>query len=1698
MQKIYTTLALCLIISSQLFAKNGITPPADSLVKIKPDSIIKAQRDSVLAPPIGFENRQVRSKNTIGNAAAMVSISMPSILSPTNSNMVYGTSVSLYWNKNNNLGSADYFVKVVDLTTTTILYNYISVGDLASFEARNLVAGRTYSWLVRAVSRSNSSDVLETAFSNFMVSNTSVPTLALTSISATNFCGSSRSITLGYSRTGNFNAGNINFNYYYYYGNMYVELSNKDGDFINPTFITGTYSNANSGTFSVTLPDNLPFGQNYKIRLFSYGNIITSNTSAVMTIGTVGNPSVLNKFESSVDYSSLYLCANNTATVHTNLTDSSNVVFQWKKDNVNITTGGNYSKYTITTAGRYSVSITQGTCQTVSSNNGTQVYASSGNNSTSLLRDGNIIQCTGGSSKLTMQYWADNQTYKWYKDDILISGETQRTYNATQSGVYTVKVIEGNCVNYSTSDALIFGSSISVSSSIGAMTICSTGGQTSASVSPAYSPNLVSSYQWKKNGVNISGATSSSYTITQAGVYNAEVVQGGCVAISQGYEVKTSTTLDSIKIVQDIPNYCNSTNVYLYPSIYLQNASYRWKNTGITVNTNSSHTAIEDGNYTLTVTQGTCSTTSKTLALVLNTNREITLYMDGNAALKKDTIYICSDSPKTIYVNGYSSGTYQWFKDNVAISGATSSSYYTSQRGSYTFQVTSGSCIILSKPIFVETTLPKFSLNISPANNSVCGNNIYTLDYYNKGIYPYYCSSWKKDGIVFNTCANQVNVLETGIYTATVQQGSCVVESEALKISIGEPVSATISGNSTVTSGSLAKMYVSFTGASPWTFTLSDGTTITTSKNPYILTINPTVSTNYTLTSVMGSCGTGTVSGSASVIIGTCATPTLISVQPTSKTKCTGSSVAFSVTATGGGTLTYQWKKDGQNVSGANAATLTINNLKPTDLGNYAVEVTGTCETILSDVAVLKMTNDVPFFINPTSVVTTVGSNISFNLYTYNSVPVTGFIWQGPNGFTSNIQNPIVSNISINGSGNYTAFASNSQGCVGQAVAAVTVFSPSITINSLSKTTFCPSQTGTISFTPPSGVTTTYAVQLSYSDGSFSTNPTTLGTGNSSPITFTVPSNNLGSTSNYRLRIIDTQNLTQVSSPSAVISVVSLTVSLRDVVGKSYINICSGSSIKLYAKMNMIDNADVVYEWKKNGVLVEVSTSSTYITNQIGSYYTVKATQPNCGNATSSQISINSTDGTGGFYQTPDTYQCAGSVVELSANYNSEGVAYVWRKDGVLLSNQNRSLTITQSGTYNLLSSDPNCFYTYADTKKIVLGSAIAAVFGGSSDTIVTCSNNGVYLGTDSRSGLDYSYQWVKDGVAIPGATNYYYYVYSSGVYSFKLNQGSCSASSRTIVVNTNGIPSNIIKAKGGTNICSGTAPTVLEISGSACGNFQWQKDQVDIPSQSNSQFIPTLAGSYRLKITTNTAAVTYSNSIDITVGNTANYLITSSDTITCTPNAYLYLNYYNLPNSTFQWIKNNVDIPGSTSSSYYIGSNGSYKIKVTVGSCIGYSQQINFIPRNYLSKPIISSDEGKIICNNSYTRLKSNFNLPSYSNAQWKKNGVIIPNETSPYTISVAESGNYSLKVIQGSCNAESDAIKINIGDKQQSIKTSDWNSIATWSCGTIPTVVEDVLINKTHIVTLPNGYTGFLKNLENNGSVIQGANSRLNFLQN
>ncbi|MFN5884805.1 MAG: immunoglobulin domain-containing protein, partial [Bacteroidota bacterium] len=120
----------------------------------------------------------------------------------------------------------------------------------------------------------------------------------------------------------------------------------------------------------------------------------------------------------------------------------------------------------------------------------------------------------------------------------------------------------------------------------------------------------------------------------------------------------------------------------------------------------------------------------------------------------------------------------------------------------------------------------------------------------------------------------------------------------------------------------------------------------------------PSISTTttYFVDATNNGCTTATRTGVTATI-----NSAAITVQPVPQTICGPTSpLSLSVNATGGGTLTYQWRKGLSNIPGANASTFTIPSATAADTGSYSVVVTDSCANTATRNAASVTFNSIP------------------------------------------------------------------------------------------------------------------------------------------------------------------------------------------------------------------------------------------------------------------------------------------------------------------------------------------------------------------------------------------------------------------------------------------------------------------------------------------------------------------------------------------------------------------------------------------------------------------------------------------------------------------------------------------------------------------------------------------------------------------
>ena len=191
--------------------------------------------------------------------------------------------------------------------------------------------------------------------------------------------------------------------------------------------------------------------------------------------------------------------------------------------------------------------------------------------------------------------------------------------------------------------------------------------------------------------------------------------------------------------------------------------------------------------------------------------------------------------------------------------------------------------------------------------------------------------------------------------------------------------------------------------------------------------------------------------------------PPQITSQPQSRSSAVGGSIAFEVSAKGGGPIDYQWYKDGVPLFNATNATFVLADIQASDAGSYWVLVSNALATATSSNASLIVGCLAPaaFTNEPLGQTLTAGGtlNLSANasgtapilLQWYrNGTPISGAI--GPT-FTK-------TNVAPADSGIYFAVASNCSGSTASSNAVVSIAAPPYALLGLTNTVWRYNESG--------------------------------------------------------------------------------------------------------------------------------------------------------------------------------------------------------------------------------------------------------------------------------------------------------------------------------------------------------------------------------------------------------------------------------------------------------------------------------------------------------------------------------------------------------------------------------------------------------------------------------------------------------------
>jgi hypothetical protein len=268
--------------------------------------------------------------------------------------------------------------------------------------------------------------------------------------------------------------------------------------------------------------------------------------------------------------------------------------------------------------------------------------------------------------------------------------------------------------------------------------------------------NFVSSLnlnnQWFKNNTVINGATGTSYNATATGDYFVRVrdTNSGCYNFSDTVSVSVlaAPATPTITVTGDT-TFCMGDSVKLQSPAA---TSYQWFNGGIPISgaTSQQYIAKTTGTYTVKTTNATNCTSAASAGIKVTTKA-----LPAAPTITGASGFCAGDS---LLLHANSATGIKWYKNHVAIAGATSQDYYAKDAGAYTVTTTQTGC---TSPESNSLSPTVFALPAKPVITSG-GTSLSTA----AGFASYV---WYRDNVIIaGATTNQYNTTQNGVYKVTV------------------------------------------------------------------------------------------------------------------------------------------------------------------------------------------------------------------------------------------------------------------------------------------------------------------------------------------------------------------------------------------------------------------------------------------------------------------------------------------------------------------------------------------------------------------------------------------------------------------------------------------------------------------------------------------------------------------------------------------------------------------------------------------------------------------------------------------------------------------------------------------------------------------------------------------------------------------
>lgn len=1087
------------------------------------------------------------------------------------------------------------------------------------------------------------------------------------------------------------------------------------------------------------------------------------------------------------------------------------------------------------------------------------------------------------------------------------------------------------------------------------------------------------SYTWTLPSGWTGTSTTNSIAVTVGpagnGTISVRANIGGCGSAVRTLSVTSNTVPAQPGIITAPTSACSGSTQTFSVAAVAGATSYTWTlpagwSGSSTTNSINVTAGTTGGTISVTANNGVCSSVPQTRPISV-----ITVPAQPGAISGLNPV--CAGTSSTYAVTFVSGLTYNW-----TLPGGWSGSS-TSNGIAATVGTTGGTISVSAVNTCGNSTPSTLAVTVNPipaqpgvisGNDTACFN---TANTYSVTAVPNATSyTWTKPGGWTGTSTGNSITLTAGSVSGNItvkaNNGSCSSPTQTLSVTvITAPLNApgNITGATQVCSNSAQTYSVpGISSATSYNWTLPSGWTGSSSTTSINVTTSSTAGTVSVV--AVNTCGSSLASTLPVTVSGT-VTPT-ISVSATQNPMCPGATMNFTSAITNGGNApTYQWRKNGNNISGATSSTYSSSALLSGDVISCVLTSNSGCAnptTATSNNITVAITPNVTPGVSISTPVTTIcaGDGVIFTATPTNGGASPSYQWK-VNGGNVGSNTATYTSSSLANNDVVTCVLTSNANCASPTTA--TSNSITMTVNPL--------------VTPSVNISATQTTICSGNSVTFTANPTNGG--NAPAYQWKLNGNNISGATNATytsnslsnndvVSCVLTSNANCAASSTATSNAITITVSgsvtPSVVVTASADSICPGESV-VFTATPTNGGSTPGYQWKKNGNNINGASNATYSTSTLVSsdiFSCVLTSSVGCASPTTATSNNKSVFVKSTFAPTVSVTPsvstvCEGVNVNFSSAVTGEGnsPAYQWKVNGANISgaigNAFSPATLVSGDivTLELTSSDACAVPATVSSSPaaLTINSLVTPSVSVSASQTVICSGASVtFTATVVNGGTNPTYQWKLNGNNISGETGSTYTstslvdgdVVSCDITSNAscLTASSASSAGITLSENTNVVASVNI-ATSSSSICDGQQITftATPVNGGASPLYQWKKNNTDISGATSASYTdasPANNDVYKCEMTSNASCVqqptVLSNEETVTVNALPDVAITQVANVLSVSQA-----------ASHQWFDcgNLTDITGAIAASYTASANGSYAVRVSNSAgCVDTSDCVN------------------------------------------------------------------------------------------------------------------------------------------------------------